>query len=442
MPTSEPGQQDSASLDSPGIADLLSSCLSQGSYSISRGLKPAVFLPPLAALLLVTGWGLRLNRESSTLEEEIAARRQRLAALQQAGAPATGVEALAAAARQTALDRIHAIDPAKMDWEKIGNGYRDEHRYVLEQIYLWSKEQLFAALDHLPASGLSEDDRDVWQTQLLWTLCDLDPQAALQWSIDHPAPNGQTSYKSQEAIQSLAEADPVAAIAWLDRQIAAGTVDPKANPSPFSNYERCLFKGLLRSDPAAAATRLATLPAEVRDTLLSMPMESVPIAVAQAGLLRDSLPANQHPQALAKAFVPMLRQGEAASAALLDRMAATPEERRAVAEGLVETHGFFTNGAEIAPARVGKLRDWLSRQAPDEVESLTARILIQSKFAWDIDLEQTSAVALHYDPDGSRGLLVEYLRHLPAQTGEDLTPLIGKIADPVIREELRQRFAK
>ena len=137
-----------------------------------------------------------------------------------------------------------------------------------EKFSTLSKEELISALDEIATVDMSGERREELQVMLLHSLCEKDPEYALKRYFgvmdDQNAPVG---WRLAQALASWAAKNPAAATAWFDQQIAAGKLDSKSldgkNPARM-RFEFALIVALNSTDPAAAVTRLKSLPEEGR----------------------------------------------------------------------------------------------------------------------------------------------------------------------------------
>ncbi|MDB6079986.1 MAG: hypothetical protein JWO82_3733, partial [Akkermansiaceae bacterium] len=278
--------------------------------------------------------------------------------------------------------------------------------------------------------------------QLLAGLCSRYPAAALaRFELD-PEASLKTCYSYARAVSSLAKKDPAAAAAWVDRIVSDGPDKEKQGYGP-TLLKASLIEGLLQSDEAEASRRLAACPEKERADLLSQMHPSSEQTPAYIALLRESVPAGQVPKSLVNAIYPLLWSGSEPVSKMLDDMAASPQERLAVAEKMTEyPFGSVSYTREVRVDEVTSLHDWFALQAPGKENELMGQSLGKLLSGGSEDFTRIAAMVTKYDADGSGGMLIPFLSGLPPSLSEDATPLIERIADPAKREEIRSRFQK
>ncbi|MDB6080470.1 MAG: hypothetical protein JWO82_4217 [Akkermansiaceae bacterium] len=416
-----------------------------------RELKFPVFLTPvrqlvllpLAALIFVGVWRVRQGEELRALRKEMSRDEAELT-LRSTRAESARHGATAA------VDGAGRTDPAKVDWRKVceawsgrasSDGMSDmESARLRSQMLEWSAAQLIAALEQIDGSDFDSMNRQKAAGPLIAALVEKDPAAALARSERLAvAGKGQDYSYLDQALKGLAGRDPGAAIAWLDRQNAAGLISP-AGQEVSRMFEGALIIGLAQSDPAAAARRLESSPPERRAELLgSMRLSSPEDVASVVRLARDSLKPEEVPGLVASVTTEMLSSGLAPTSALLDRIGATPEERLAVAEKFSKSplEG-LPQVRDLNAEDLRGLHDWMKTQAPGKEDDLTAMTMLRAVFyggrPGGARIEQA---ILKSDPDGGGHLLVPFLKAMKAihQQPTDGS-LIDHVADPGVRQEL------
>jgi hypothetical protein len=252
-----------------------------------------------------------------------------------------------------------------------------------------------------------------------------------------------------------AKKDPAAATAWFDQQIAAGVFDSKSldGKSRYRmQFEGALIGVLLSSNPEAAALRLAALPDDQRRDVLhyyaanSLKQEA---QLAYAHLVRQQLPENEQTQTLAN-FVPRLvyrGDGYSTVSGYMDRIEASPAERRACIEKAAESQFFqLSYQRRITQDDIGKLREWTNAQSPDLTDRATGKALastFQSESS-KTKFSELAALAVHYhDTSGSDEVFVPLLETWRARNNENkeqARALAERITDEKRRTKILKRL--
>ncbi len=307
------------------------------------------------------------------------------------------------------------------------------------------KNELLAALDQIEASGLDDGEREMLENRLIPALGQKDPQ--LVFSLFHDRLGDENAARESGldgVFDGWAKNDQIAAIVWLDREIAAGTFNSKSldGKSPIRlEFEKSLITQLISTDLAAGDARLAALPADQRKHVLDgygfMDLKGDELR-AYSSLVRTNLTVEERNQIFGPqvALIGERRSLEQA-ANYLDGIGATGEERikaveRAVIRRILcKAHNPGVHGKEIA-----SMREWLGTQAPGSVERVTGEALSSIIFNGNFpDVE--AMVWKYHEQGGGDELLTSFLDNINYHRvkKEELRELAEKISDPKKREE-------
>lgn len=417
-------------------------------------MKSVHLLVPVLALAVAGGW-LGVQRASiTTVRTETVALRERIGDWRRAGAPG-GDSSLAAR-----IARGKEAAAGGPDWRQVANrlaaaggGGPDDMRAMMrlqKQLLEMSAEQLAAALDEVAALELPENVRLQLEGMLVGPLVEKDPQLVLERFGDRIGDDrGGLEWQLAQALRKLAGTDSAAALQWLDRQVAAGVFESKAldgRSGTRSRFEAALLAELIKDDPAACGRRLDALPAEQRRDVFNHGMffpAEPGSEVALAGLIRNHLPEGDRIGALSPTTNALVgRGGYQQVGEFLDRIDASPEERRGIAaEAAMTRLQTDLRGNPADRAAVDRMREWLATQAPAAVDRITGEALA-GRWADRDRFEQAVRMVteLHAEAPGD-DLLVSFLQSPPARAHADLAlPLLERLADDARREEIRSRL--
>jgi hypothetical protein len=322
-----------------------------------------------------------------------------------------------------------------------------------QRLLTMSKEELVAALDEIAALDLPQKSRDQLEQMLIGPLAQKDPELALTKFIDRIQENhGMMGWQLANAMQQWAKKDPSSAIAWFDRQIAAGKFDSKSLDGKSRTrlqFEGNLINLLLSSDPDAAGRRLAALPEDQRDETLSQfsfqPFKEENQA-AFAKLVRDQIPEKEQARTLARKASSLVNNdgGYSKVTEFLDRIQATPAERTACVEQAAESKLFNTSLQKtITRENLDAMREWVTAQAPESTSTVTGKALANASYNENvrkIEFPEAANLAFEYDA-GDGAVLSSFLAGWQAvQNKERIRLLVDKISDPKRREEILKRL--
>ena len=387
---------------------------------------------PVVALVLVGAWNLAQLRTISSLEKSTATLREKIEA-----APVSGRLGGAAKASKSPIHwRQLAGELVKADL--AGEDYAIPH----DRIDKMSREEIIAALDEIAALDLSVKERQLLEDALIPSLVSEDPAYVLERFGGRIVsdPDG-AGYQLVSAMRTWAERDPAAAMSWFDGQIAAGnfesrTLDGKSEIR--AEFEGALLDSLLPADPAAAAARLAALPEDQRREVLEQLSFSDLDPAAQASyakLVRELIPADERAGSFAHIASQLVTEaGYDDVTAFLDGVQATPAERAAAAVQTAESRlELLALNSEVTRKSIDPLRDWLSRQAPQEVNSIIGKSLAEAaQDDGEFNFAKASQLALHYQQSGGGDeVLVAFLKSYAARSNlQEALQLADRIADP------------
>jgi hypothetical protein len=422
-----------------------------------RMLKPTSLLPPVIALAIAGTWLGSQHRSISTLEKESAVLRKAIAArsaTSSAGDSPSGRPASAAKA---------AKDKEPLDWKKIAaqfdemrqSGGMGDMRTMMkfqQRLQAMTQEELVAAFDEIGSLDLPTESRQMLEQMLLGPLVQKDPELALTKFIDRiQSDEGGMSWQLASAMQEWAKKDLSAAIAWFDRQIAAGKFDSKSLDGKSRNrlqFEGGLINVLLGSDPDAAGRRLAAMPEDQRDETLSQfsfhqLKEDDQLAFAK--LVRDQVPEKKQAEALAQQASRMVENDDYSKVTgFLDRINATPAERTVcVVEAAESGIRSISHRKKITREDLDTMRAWVATQAPESTGSVTGKALANaSQGSRKMEFSEAAALADEYNTAaGNDEVLSAFLDGWPARQNKDQARVLAeKISDGKRREEILKKL--
>lgn len=421
---------------------------------ICVAMRPAHFIAPVIALA-ITGGIVGLQRDSiSDLEAESAILRQRIQAARSRPEPGQA----ASRPGRTNLPTKEAIDWKEMaesfgDVQRTG-GVRDMRKLMSFQrkLQAMDKDELVEALDRIAALELDDMQRMMLENMLIGPLAAKDPELALtRFAARIGEDKTGMGWQLASALGEWAKKDQSAAIAWLDKQIAAGTFDSKSLDG--KSRTRMAFEGglvarLLETDPQAAAARIAALPADQRkDVFQNFGFRHVKPEgyYAFADLARSQLSGNDRLEVLGKQAYTIATIGDFKKVEeYMDRIAATPDERIRSAEdaarGSIQGKAYQS---KITTAEVDSMREWLATQAPGSVDKLTGDAIGGvMNHGGQMGFSEASELVLSYHAEsGSDDLLTGFLEKAQVwQNKEEARSIAEKISDPQKREKALERL--
>lgn len=408
--------------------------------------KPIHFIAPVIALA-IAGAILGAQRNSiSELEAGSTVLRQHIEAAN--SRPDSGQPASRSARSNQPGKEKDAIDWKEMaesfgDMQRTG-GIKDMRKLMSFQrkIQAMDKDGLVAALDQIAALELDDLQKTMLENMVVGLLVQKDPELALA-RFAHRIGDDRTGmgWQLANALGEWAKKDQPAAIAWFDKEIAAGTFDSKSLDGKSQvrmSFEGGLVASLLGSDPKAAEARLATLPADQRKEVFDgfgfRQMKPDEYS-AFADLARSQLSEKERMEVLGKQASTIAMTGNFKKVEdYMESIAATPEERVRSAEdaarGSILGKAFQS---KITPGKIDTMREWLGTQAPGSVDKVTGETLgTVMNYGGTTKFSEASEMLLQYHAEnGNDDLLTGFLEKAQARENkEEARAIAERISDP------------
>ena len=328
--------------------------------------------------------------------------------------------------------------PRRIDMERL-----KEFRAELDRM---DPEDLLAVLAELDASDINASDKGNLASFIAGSLGRRDPRLALDTFVGRLAGRGFGALDQLGHIYVRWTAtDPAAASEWFDRQVAQGALAPvallgKLKIDPRIYFESQLLRTQVALDPAAANARFDAMPEDVREKMLFdnwFPAASPEKMQASAEFLRTHY--EDVPAAFAKAGSKRIQEGDLGDAEkFLEVLNPAPDERAALVGEALRTRLKGPDELTITPEEA---REWIVKQSPQDAGRLTGTMLGQM-MEWH-EFSEMSRLALQYrEESGSDEVLVAFLKSAPDKSKAEILQLAEQIEDPVVREEVMERFGK
>ena len=419
-------------------------------------MKPAAFVPPLAALAVAAIWLGSQRRSLSALEEESTLLREHIEAARHAGE--NGGDASLAAN----LHRKKEGADKKIDWKDLaqkqmsGRNGNDipNMRAMIElqkRMLEMSPEELSAALDEIAALDMPAEAKRQLEGMMFSFIAQQDAEHAQLALEKFSGRLGEDSHSWQfaSALSTWAKKDVAAASRWMDQQIAAGTFDSKSLDGKSGarlRLEGALVSRLIESDPAAASARVAALPEDQRADIFQQgaffnlkPGSEKTVAE----MIRAQVPADQRVSTIANMTSAMVHQGGYEKVgSFMAEIDATAEEREAIVSSSMmnKVNSDRSQPAEQAVEEFETARAWALKEAPDSADRITGDSLGQ--MAMRKDYGQAAALAVKYgEQSGNDQVMITFLESSASRVNPDAAlGLVDKIADETKREELRKQI--
>ena len=348
-----------------------------------------------------------------------------------------------------------------IDWDKLAvllrehpDGADSEMLSIHRRLLAMDSAELLASLDRIDAMEPDDETRDELEILILDPLCKKYPEAALErFKGRLGEQSGKGSYFLSSALKDRAKQDLVAATAWLDREIAAGSLDPISldGKSPMrTRLESAVVFGMFAVDPAKAEARLSSLPVAMRAEILGQADNFHKMGkedeIAFAEIVRRQLDANGRVWAISERAKKVIgrEQDFAAVDEYLDSVYAAPDEREQSARSVASQYSAsLASQGKLSAARIDAMRAWAARDAPESVDQLTASALLSAVNAGgSMDISEGLELAERYhETAGSDVVISHFLNNIdPKENKAGARKLAEKISDPEERGRILERF--
>jgi hypothetical protein len=367
------------------------------------------FAPPVLALAICATWLGSQRNAIKTLEKENARLLEK--ATPGRASSISGNDQTSRTNGKTGSDDWKTVAAALGDIE--GRGQLPDMRKMkrLEQLILeMDAPGIIAALGELDALELPGSTRGELQRMLLDALARKNPGLACQHFIEKA--NGQSAtltWPLKQAFEEWLKRDSGAANAWLDQQLAAGTLDGKSldgkDPIRLHMQAASLYS-LVASDPAAAMRRMSDIPLDQRKDMLLGSHYSVAEKDYEvfADLVRSSLPTEDHSKVLSSQLSLYGNQDDLTRmSSYLSRINATKEERVACME--VATFTLFTlmpRERKVTREDFDQFHQWAGSIEPDHAAEMTGTALAVSLSSGkNVSFDELAGIAADYHRSGA-----------------------------------------
>jgi len=346
-------------------------------------------------------------------------------------------------------------------WDKLAGLLRDNagddvpgRPSIQRRLSAMNAKELLAALDRIAAMDVDDATRLKLENLILDPLCKKDPEAALETFKGRlQGKEDMRTFHLTHALKDWVNKDLAAATSWLDREIAAGTFEPRPldgkNPVR-TRWEAAVVYGQFVADPAKAEARLANLSPAMRADILGQAdafhkMSAVD-EITYAAIVRRQLDEKGRVEAISERARKTLAGGGdfAAVDEYMNSVYAAPDERELAAARVAGEYAqTLALRNELRTKEIEEMRAWVARDAPGAVGRLTGQALgMAVSFGGNMGFADGSALALHYrKSDGNDDTLHAFLSEIdPKANKAEARKLAETITDPEKREILMRKF--
>ena len=342
--------------------------------------SPSIPWPDLCLLLAAAGgvtFFLLQQRSAATLEAENARLSQRIEAWETRGDatdddPKSGPSAKALAkAGPSGMAKLAVI----LRGADAGNPAQVRESLMLENPWrTLDAPTLEKMIADARTADLSEEDREAVIDKLLEVLVEKDPARA--FAVIEEGFAGKTPREIQQQLsrqsklfEKWIQRDGAQALAWLDKQIAAGLFDSRSlagTSNVRQEYESLIYRKTKDGSRIAALDPLDRLP-----TLQSWRLRGIPVE-DQIALAKVARTSGLKPSEVAEVMKPFLNaamesDGLAGADAFFKQIDPTPEEMPHLSEAAAGAAMFALGkkADQLTGEEVPAIRNWLAEKSPE-----------------------------------------------------------------------------
>ena len=347
------------------------------------------------------------------------------------------------------------VDEAGVDWvglektrHQMRAGSTDQRKSWLvpmSKLLQLDEAGLMAAYDDLLECDLSPESRAIYEKMILGAGELIAPEWVLERFADKLDSNEgpvNVAWYLCSAFERVLESDPAKAMEWYEQQRKERRLGGKQLGVDLAavRYEVALINHLLVQDPDAAKARFAELPEEARrqgyNVSGAFPLDEG-AGEAFADMVRSIADEAERGTLLGDGCSELFYQkGYSAVTAYLDRISASPDERRGVATEIAKrcvSNASWNRGLEVGDVR--EMWDWLWMECPESADQITGQAL--ASVSWEGYLESRVEIIEELRRKGvGDGMVTGFIEAgaVPPESAESRR-LVEQIED----EELRRR---
>lgn len=347
-----------------------------------------IALPALA--FVASGIWLSLQKkEISDLEIKTAKMEERIGMIKASDSQAAQTQASSSSPTDQLPPGL-LLDNGSLNWVAVARFFSQNNRggapkdlrsliQIQKKISIMEVADLIKTMKLLKRLDMPSSHREHLNSVLAGIFIQKDPQQALNFfqsklSEQHTS----LAWQLRSAVGQWAKNDPVAALAWFDKQKAAGLFESK-RLSPHSEVEQSygaqIYGAMLVSDPAEVDARLGVMSKSARLALLknsSLWMHNPKSETAYFDLVRRNLPKSDQYDIIGTGIaMPVLRGGSLEDVSRKLETSEFSESERKAGIDTVAKH--FARPWQRRPDELKVVYPWFGKEDPERQIELTAR---------------------------------------------------------------------
>ena len=341
-----------------------------------------------------------------------------------------------------------AVSGSGIDWKTavmISRGELSNADAILfrRQVEALSLDEVVAAVDELEASDMPERTKMNLSYRFLLKLSKADPRSALERFEKYADEDPNIGNLLVVAMESWVKQDSGAALAWLDRWVAANPVYDNALSRISSGrvkFESVVIKTMLSEKPDVLVERISAMPREEAVNMCSSidwerSKTTDPFAFAE--LVRQSLSKDDRDLVLKSKAGMVAQYGLDKASEFLDRIHVQPDELKVCLETVVKTRMERDASDPDLGKEIKTMRDWVAARDAGQADTLTGAAFGHALQGRDLDFDEVAPVVMTFQQSaGNDEVLHAFLKNGGCCHGSKSLELAAKISDPAVREEV------
>ncbi len=401
-------------------------------------MKTNYYVPPAIALAIAAAWLTSNQRSINSLEQKTAKLQDQITA---ARPPDLAVD------RKTTSRQNQSTSS---NWKKIARNLKSpgNSELLTKLVSEMSDTELCKALDELASLQLSDDASRELRNMLNDALAEKNPEMALNRFMEE---TGGTLHMcpAPKAFENFLKRDSAAAVAWLDRNIAACAFPETigGGNDMLARLEKLIIMPLVKTNPAEAARRLNQMGMNNKISIIDEAFDQIGLGdkAAFASFFRSTVPEDERKHRMSW-FINNRFNGDAGHLkSYLEHFDATPQERMHVLDSI--TRSAFAKAADygggVTREDLDSCRTWMESVEPTLVNKALGIGLAKAIGGRSpgMTFDQAAAIATEYHAaGGGDDVLVPLLQSHQATFDKDIRESVLKFAAQISNEQLRQKL--
>lgn len=411
-------------------------------------------IAPLLALAGSAAWIYSQQKPLADLEEKTRILQERITQVNSLRDNTAESGRKGSPGSKNSQDTKFLLPDGSLDWKAIAEmtkenrtGMGQDMRLMMrlqQKMMEMTPEDITENIAKIRALDLTDEIRNGLESQLIMLLSQKDPEAAMDLaSASLNTKSSQQSWHLKHAFGEWTKKDPAAAMAWMDKQVEAGTfvsksLDPSDNPR--LEFETRLMGSLLQDDPATVRKRLDQFSKVEQHRILQDHNQwgkGGKVTKEYLDLVRERGTEDLVPSLIGDAVSSQVqREGLASASKAIADFNLTPAERKEALDSAVDN---FSRRWDGTKPDLTEVYPWAEKEDPDRAVELTARALNNQSNRGQENLQSTFESANEIATStGKPEILQEFMKD--RHKYGDLDQQLSQFKDEKLRDEFKALY--